>query len=65
MFGRKGPRFPSCACTSSGPAVSSPASNPSTQFAASDSGFDPVVTQTESGYHDRVEEGIEKVSLGF
>ncbi|KAJ1431197.1 hypothetical protein SESBI_07442 [Sesbania bispinosa] len=63
LFWYKSIRFPNCACTNSGSAVSSSVANPSTPFVASNSGFESVVTQKMPGKLEDIEEGIEKVRL--
>ncbi|QCD90952.1 Uncharacterized protein family UPF0114 [Vigna unguiculata] len=61
VFGCQSLRIPSCACSNSGSAVSSPAANPSSPpHVASKSGYDSVVTQEQSEKLEALEEGIEK-----
>jgi len=66
VFGCQSLRIPSCACSNSGSAVSSPAANPSSPpHVASKSGYDSVVTQEQSEKLEALEEGIEKVKVMF
>ncbi|XP_027360483.1 uncharacterized protein LOC113868786 isoform X1 [Abrus precatorius] len=62
LLGYQNLRFPNCACTNSGPAVSSSAPNPSMPpHVAANSSFDSAVTHHLQGKLEAVEEGIEKV----
>ncbi|XP_027360484.1 uncharacterized protein LOC113868786 isoform X2 [Abrus precatorius] len=61
LLGYQNLRFPNCACTNSGPAVSSSAPNPSMPpHVAANSSFDSAVTHHLQGKLEAVEEGIEK-----
>lgn len=61
-FGNHGVRFFNCACSSSGPAVSS-AADASSPVMASSSGYDSGISRKKPGKLEAMEEDIEKVRV--